>query len=94
MFLVRSEGVGEADHAFGRAHQQEAVSGERPREPRQNVAFRRDIEVEQDVTAEDRVEGAQSAKIGKQIKLPEIDARAQKFVDLPAFTGALPASPR
>src|SRR5882757_6854428 len=81
--------VGQPDHRFGRSQRQEAIGLGRPGEAAENVDLGVLIEINQNVSAEDHIEGPELGKIVQQIQLPVRDHRANIRVDLPELADLL-----
>src|SRR4029453_5637421 len=81
----RLEHVRQADNGLRRAEHQEAVRFHRPGETAKDIDLCLLIEKNQNVPAENDVEGAELGEIVQQIQLPVLNHRADVRVDLPEF---------
>ena len=83
------EGIGNPDDGFGGAQRQYAVGFDRPCKAIEYRGLGVLIEIDQDVAAEDHVEGPEMGKILQQIQLPVLDHRADIGIKLPELSGLL-----
>ena len=83
MLGVWHERIRQADHGLGRAEKHGPAGVERLCDASQHIRFRRRIEIDEDVAAEDDVESAEMAEALDQIQGPEGDHGADLRRDLP-----------